>query len=51
MLPILLLEQRLGQDQNGRFVEYAKDLYRGDRFRFVTKVAIINEQGEKLPMI
>ncbi len=47
----LLLEQRLGQDQNGRFVEYAKDLYRGDRFRFVTKVAIINEQGEKLPMI
>ena len=47
----LLLEQRLGQDQNGRFVEYAKDLYRGDRFRIVTKVAIINEQGEKLPMV
>ncbi|MFQ5401206.1 MAG: GntR family transcriptional regulator [Anaerolineae bacterium] len=35
----LLLEQRLGFDQDGRPVEYAKDLYRGDRFRFVTKVA------------
>ena len=39
----LLLEQRLGLDQNGRPVEYAKDLYRGDRFRFVAKVAILDE--------
>ncbi len=39
----LLLEQRLGLDQNGRPVEYAKDLYRGDRFRFVTKVTLATE--------
>ncbi|MFQ5433979.1 MAG: GntR family transcriptional regulator [Anaerolineae bacterium] len=39
----LLLEQRLGLDQNGRPVEYAKDLYRGDRFRFVTKVTLAAE--------
>lgn len=33
----LLLERRLAFDQNGRPVEYGKDLYRGDRFRFVTE--------------
>ena len=43
----LLLEQRLGRDQNGRSVEYAKDLYRGDRFRFVTQVTIDDEQQER----
>jgi GntR family transcriptional regulator len=31
----LLLERRVAFDQNDRPVEYAKDLYRGDRFRFV----------------
>ena len=31
----LMLEQRLGFDQNANCVEFSKDLYRGDRFRFV----------------
>ena len=35
----LMLERRLGFDQDGQPVEYAKDLYRGDRFRFVTQIA------------
>ncbi len=35
----LMLERRLSLDQDGRPVEYGKDLYRGDRFRFVTEVA------------
>lgn len=37
----LMLEQRLTYDQNGRPVEYAKDVYRGDRFRFVTELAAL----------
>jgi GntR family transcriptional regulator len=32
----LMLERRLGFDQNANCVEYSKDLYRGDRFRFMT---------------
>jgi GntR family transcriptional regulator len=35
----LMLERRLAFDQDGQPVEYSKDLYRGDRFRFVTEVA------------
>ena len=35
----LMLEQRLGFDQNANCVEFGKDLYRGDRFRFVTEGA------------
>jgi GntR family transcriptional regulator len=35
----LMLERRLALDQEGQPVEYGKDLYRGDRFRFVTEVA------------
>lgn len=35
----LMLERRLGFDQNDQPVEYGKDLYRGDRFRFVTEIA------------
>lgn len=35
----LMLERRLGFDQEGHPVEYAKDLYRGDRFSFVTEMA------------
>lgn len=35
----LMLEEHLGFDQNGQPIEVAKDLYRGDRFRFVTKMA------------
>ncbi|WP_028583349.1 GntR family transcriptional regulator [Desulfogranum mediterraneum] len=31
----LLLERRVSFDQDDRAVEYAKDLYRGDRFRFL----------------
>jgi GntR family transcriptional regulator len=32
----LMLEQRLGFDQHANCVEFGKDLYRGDRFRFMT---------------
>jgi GntR family transcriptional regulator len=33
----LMLVRRLAFDQNERCVEYGKDLYRGDRFRFMTE--------------
>ena len=39
----VLLEQRIGFDQNDRPVEAAKDLYRGDRFRFVIQRAELDE--------
>jgi GntR family transcriptional regulator len=32
----LMLEERLSFDTRGRPIEYGKDVYRGDRFRFVT---------------
>lgn len=35
----LMLETRLAFDQNNRPVEFGHDLYRGDRFRFVTESA------------
>jgi len=35
----LMLERRLGFDQDGHPVEHGKDLYRGDRFCFVTEIA------------
>jgi len=35
----LMLERRLGIDENDQPVEYGRDLYRGDRFRFVTELA------------
>ncbi len=35
----LMLERRLAFDQLEEPVEYGKDLYRGDRFRFVTEMA------------
>jgi GntR family transcriptional regulator len=31
----LMMERRLGIDQNSNCVEFSKDLYRGDRFRFI----------------
>jgi DNA-binding GntR family transcriptional regulator len=34
-----MLERRLAFDQNDQAVEYGRDLYRGDRFRFVTEMA------------
>jgi DNA-binding GntR family transcriptional regulator len=34
-----MLERRLGLDQDDQPVEWGKDLYRGDRFRFVTEIA------------
>ena len=37
----LMLEQRLTFTQNDQPVEYAKDVYRGDRFRFVTELAAL----------
>ena len=35
----MMLERRLAYDNDGHAVEYARDLFRGDRFRFVTEVA------------
>jgi len=35
----LMLERRLAFDQDDQPVEQGKDLYRGDRFRFVTEIA------------
>ena len=35
----LMLERRLAFDPDDRPVEYGNDLYRGDRFRFVTEIA------------
>lgn len=35
----LMLERRLTLDKESQPVEFAKDLYRGDRFRFVTEIA------------
>lgn len=40
----LMLEQRVTFDQQGRPAEYGKDLYRGDRFRFVTETALIGDE-------
>jgi GntR family transcriptional regulator len=38
----LMLERRLAFNQYNQPVEYSKDLYRGDRFRFITEVASLN---------
>ena len=35
----LMLERRLGYEENNRPFEYGHDLYRGDRFRFFTEIA------------
>ena len=35
----LMLEKRLAFEQDGQPVEYGRDLYRGDRFSFVTDIA------------
>ncbi|MGW8250714.1 MAG: GntR family transcriptional regulator [Anaerolineales bacterium] len=35
----LMLEKRISYDKEGRPVEYGRDRYRGDRFRFVTDAA------------
>jgi GntR family transcriptional regulator len=35
----LMLERRLAFDQEDLPVEHARDLFRGDRFRFITEVA------------
>jgi GntR family transcriptional regulator len=37
----LMLERRVGLDAGDRPVEFGRDLYRGDRFRFVTEMAPI----------
>ena len=37
----MMLERRLAFDENDQPVEYGRDLYRGDRFRFVTEMAPI----------
>ncbi len=35
----LMLERRLSFDEHDEPIEFGKDLYRGDRFRFITEVA------------
>ncbi len=35
----LMLERRLAFDQENRPMEYGHDLYKGDRFRFITEIA------------
>jgi GntR family transcriptional regulator len=35
----LMLERRVGLDDKDQPVEFGRDLYRGDRFRFVTEIA------------
>jgi len=42
----LMLVRRLGFEQDGHCVEYGKDLYRGDRFRFVTEEAFAPSMSE-----
>jgi GntR family transcriptional regulator len=37
----LMLERRVSFDQNDQPVECGSDLYRGDRFRFVTEMAAL----------
>ncbi|MEM7798043.1 MAG: GntR family transcriptional regulator [Chloroflexota bacterium] len=39
----VILERRLTFDQFGRPIESAKDVYRGDRFRFTSRVRLIEE--------
>lgn len=39
----LMLERRLSFDQHGQPVEHGQDLYRGDRFRFVTEMAPLED--------
>jgi GntR family transcriptional regulator len=36
----LMLERRLAFDSESRPVEYGQDLFRGDRFRFITEIAL-----------
>lgn len=42
----LMLVRRLAFDHNEHCVEYGKDLYRGDRFRFVTEEAFAPELSD-----
>jgi DNA-binding GntR family transcriptional regulator len=35
----LMMERRLAYDLEDQPVEHGRDLYRGDRFRFVTEIA------------
>lgn len=44
----LMLEQRLAFDQNDQPVEIGKDLYRGDRFRFVIDTARLEVEAADL---
>jgi GntR family transcriptional regulator len=39
----LMLERRQTYDDAGQAVEYTKDLYRGDRFRFITEHAPVDD--------
>ena len=36
----LMLVERTGWDARGRAVEYARDLYRGDRSRFISELTL-----------
>jgi len=42
----LMLERRLAFDPDDRPVECGDDLYRGDHFRFVTEIALLDVRPE-----
>jgi GntR family transcriptional regulator len=47
----LMLEKRISFDAQGRPVEYGKDRYRGDRFRFVTEAAPFDLKSPPSPAL
>jgi GntR family transcriptional regulator len=44
--PVMLVE-RTAWDARGRAVEYAKDIYRGDRSRFVAELRLERDESER----
>ncbi len=43
----LMMEERVTRDQHGEIVEFSRDLYRGDRFRFVAGIARFDVELKK----
>jgi GntR family transcriptional regulator len=42
--PVLLIE-RTTRDQDGRIVEFAHSIYRGDRYRIISKLTLDGDSG------
>jgi GntR family transcriptional regulator len=49
----LMLIVRISYDEDGKAIEYAKDIYRGDRIRFISRSPkrIMDEQPSNSPII